>query len=318
MHPPLPQPFWSDLQQLLPDEALQHYQHQYLHDLPCTWRINRRHPIAEDTMLNGLQEQGIPCQPHPNLAWVYGSERQHYPALQAHPYWQAGHIVTQGLSSMAATVALEPQLLDTVLDMTAAPGGKTQHLAESLSNDQQLSAVEKSPSRYHTLKKNLARWRIHARTYCRDARLLPPACNQRFDRILLDAPCSSEARFRANQPNSFRYWSPRKVNEMQRQQKGLLKCAWRCLQPGGWLLYSTCTFSPQENEQVIDDFCRHHPDARIMTPKLPSGIPHEGGRLGWQGKEFTPEVQHTCRILPGPWTSGFFMALLQKNLAPNP
>jgi 16S rRNA (cytosine1407-C5)-methyltransferase len=136
-----------------------------------------------------------------------------------------------------------------------------------------------------------------------------------FDRVLLDAPCSSEAKFSTLNPKSYAFWSPRKIKESQKLQKRLILSAWESLKPGGRLLYSTCSFAPEENEAVLDSLLKKRSDAEI----LPLELPVENcmaGLTAWEKKRFDPAVSRARRILPTGEMDGFFLALIHKKETP--
>ena len=94
-----------------------------------------------------------------------------------------------------------------------------------------------------------------------DGRSIGRKVPERFDRVLLDSPCSSESRIRLDDPSTYQHWSPRKTREMVRKQRGLIRSAYLALKPGGELVYCTCAFSVEENEQVVDYLLRREPAA---------------------------------------------------------
>jgi 16S rRNA (cytosine1407-C5)-methyltransferase len=177
-----------------------------------------------------------------------------------------------------------------------------------------LSAVEPIRQRMYRLADNLKRGGVTiARTYLMDGRQVGRKTPDRFHRVLLDAPCSSEARIRWNDPESYRYWSVRKVNEQARKQRGLLLAALQATRPGGRVLYCTCSFAPEENEAIVDHALRNFlPGTRLVDLQLPR-VTHRPGLTDWQGEHFVDEIQCCRRILPSQETDGFFLALLERN-----
>ena len=139
-------------------------------------------------------------------------------------------------------------------------------------------------------------------------------CDQLFDKILVDAPCSSEGRFHMDHPKTFAYWSPRKIKEMVRKQRGLLLSASRLLKPGGVMVYSTCTFAPEENEGVVDWLLRKTQGSLDMEAMDLKDIPHYPCLPEWQEKVFDPRVQRCLRILPENGMEGFFIAKFVKEI----
>lgn len=224
-----------------------------------------------------------------------------------------GRLYIQNLSSMIAPVLLDPKPEETVLDLAAAPGGKTLILAGMMQNTGWLSAVEPSRERFFRLCDNLKSQGVtNAHTYMTDGRSVGKKCPEMFDRILLDAPCSSEARFKTHEPKSMSFWSIHKVKETSKLQRRLLLSAFDALKPGGKLLYSTCSFSPEENESPLQHLLERHGD-RLKT--LPLVLPFDNVQtpLKQWGKEvFDERIQNAVRILPTDTIDGFFICLLEK------
>ncbi len=226
---------------------------------------------------------------------------------------ETGKIYIQNLSSMLAPIVLDSQPGETVLDLAAAPGGKTTQIAQMMNNEGVLSAVEAVRGRMYKLQANLKRCHVHiAKTYLTDGRSVGRKTPERFDRVLLDAPCSSEARFRVSDPSTWANWSPRKIRESTRKQFGLLKAAVHATKPGGRIVYCTCSFAPEENEQVIHRILHKFGEAVEVVPfDLPvdnwmAGLPR------FQSKEFNPQVMRCRRILPNEGMDAFFIACIEK------
>jgi tRNA (cytosine49-C5)-methyltransferase len=159
-----------------------------------------------------------------------------------------------------------------------------------------------------------------------DGRTVGNKVGPRFDRVLLDAPCSGEARFTATDPQSFATWSPRKIKETSRKQIGLIKSAFRSLKPGGRLLYATCSFAPEENERVVARLLEEFPEqAELLPIELPwasdptaatiqpAAVPLLTGLTEFDGEVFPAALRHALRILPDERYDGFFLALIQRH-----
>ena len=224
--------------------------------------------------------------------------------LVRHPAAASGRIYLLNPSSALAVRALAPRPGEDVLDLAAAPGGKTLLMAAAMDNSGSILAVDAVRGRYHRMRANLERCgATNVRCRLDDGRSLARALPEGFDRVLLDAPCSSEARFRAAEPKTMRHWSPRKVKEAAHKQRGLLRSAFRCLRPGGVLVYCTCAFSRRENEGVVEYLLRREDTARVVPIEMPEVAAAQPGL-----------VAGTLRVEPDRLFDGFFLARLTKLL----
>ena len=222
-------------------------------------------------------------------------------------------------SSLLPGLALAPEPGDAVLDLCAAPGGKTLHLAALMrlgASGGSLAAVEAVKPRFFKLRHLLDRFGAPStKTYLKDGRHVGAATGPRFDRVLLDAPCSSEARLDLLDPESFSTWSPDKVRACQHKQRGLLRSAFAALKPGGRLVYCTCSFSRAENEDVIADFLAEAGDAVELVDAGLDGLPWSSPpplSPGGSVEEATGPLGLTRRVWPDALWDGFFVAALRK------
>jgi 16S rRNA C967 or C1407 C5-methylase (RsmB/RsmF family)/NOL1/NOP2/fmu family ribosome biogenesis protein len=207
----------------------------------------------------------------------------------------AGLCYVQEPSALAVGEALDPRPGHRVLDLAAAPGGKATQAAGRLGDDGLVVANEVERSRVQALADNLDRWGwprtvLAGETVARLAEALPGA----FDRVLLDAPCSGEGLFRRT-PAAAEQWRPGHVAGSAERQRGLLADAARLVSPGGVLVYSTCTFAPEENEQQVAGFLAANPSWEL----LPIGM-HPGftpGRPDW-APGGPSELTRTVRLWP--------------------
>lgn len=228
-----------------------------------------------------------------------------------HPYHAAGLYYLQEPSAMAVAEALDIRPGQLVLDLAASPGGKATHIAALLRGEGTLVANEVVPSRIKPLGENLERLGATnvVLTNEEPARLadrLGPA----FDRVLLDAPCSGEGMFRKSLV-AIREWSPEHVSGSAARQAKILEAAARLVRPGGLLLYSTCTFAPEENERQIAGFLARHPGWELAEiPRSPGFTPARPDWSDGGGQEIERAVRLWPHRLPG---EGHFLALLRNN-----
>ena len=197
-----------------------------------------------------------------------------------------------------------------VLDMCAAPGSKTSHLSAMMNNEGHLVANDLSKARCHRLRSVLELLGAKAEVRVGPGERIGRREPETYDRILVDAPCSGEGMMRAGDPKTYATWRPKTPSRLSSRQKSLLHSAIDALKPGGTIVYSTCTFAPEENELVIERALKVY-DGRIkldvVEPELPGRIPT---CRHFRGKTL-PERSHLVRLAP-PEMDGFFLARLQK------
>lgn len=312
----LPVPFVERLEQIVPQERFESILHTFDAPKQVTFRLNTLKSTAAE-LEKALRNAEIAFE---RVGWTEGliegvyriAPKDKLRLTQIEPFYQ-GHFYIQNLASMLAPIFLSPEPEETVLDLAAAPGGKTLMLAGMMKNTGWLSAVEPSRERFFRLCDNLKSQGVtNAHTYMTDGRSVGKKCPLMFDRILLDAPCSSEARFKTFDEKSMSYWSVHKVKETSKLQRRLLLSAYDALKPGGKLLYSTCSFSPEENESPLQHLLERHGE-HLKT--LPLTMPFDNVQKPLQrwGKEIYDErIQNAVRILPTDTIDGFFICLLEK------
>lgn len=224
-----------------------------------------------------------------------------------------GQVYIQNAASWLPVLALDIQPNDTVLDVCAAPGGKTSHIAAIGDNQVFITANDNSRARLAKLRSNLQRLGVENVDYTLfDATQLSYKLeNQQFDKILLDAPCSGEGMMTIDNDKDFESWSVAHIKRLQQLQKKLIVQAWKLLRPGGTLVYSTCTMAPEENEAVIDYLLRHNDDTEVRQVKidLQNKVPAVSG---WNGKKFNEQLKFAVRLIPSPEVEAFFVCKLTK------
>lgn len=216
-----------------------------------------------------------------------------------HPYHAAGLYYIQEPSAMSAAELLLPRPGETVLDLAAAPGGKTTHIAALMQGQGLLVSNEIHPERAKILAENVERLGI-ANALVTNAAPADLALRfpEAFDRIMLDAPCSGEGMFRKD-AGAISEWSPEHVNRCAARQWDILHDAYTMLKPGGHLVYSTCTFNRKENEDTIERLLERYPDLELISsrrlwPHLERGEGHFVALLSKQHTDdemSSPEIQ---------------------------
>ena len=272
--------FLKRLHEILPSKALEHFGRppNFIH-----FRVNTLKISFEEAQIK-VKDLGIAFEILNGFPIVLSVLVDQGKELMNSYMVEQGLLYPQGLESMKAVIELDPQPGEYVLDLCAAPGSKTSQIAALMNNEGVLMANEPVRARFYRLKSVLERTGAKAVLSMTDGRRFRVK-EKLFDRVLVDAPCSSEGMFKYDQPKSYAYWNVRKIKEMAHKQKGLLLNASRLVRPGGILVYSTCTFAPEENEEVIEWFLR---------------------------KAEGLVLQSQQRILPDGRMEGFFIAKWQK------
>lgn len=228
-----------------------------------------------------------------------------------HPFHEAGVYYIQEPSAMAPAVYLDVQPGEIVLDLCAAPGGKTTQIASNMKNEGLLVCNEIHPTRVKILSENVERMGIcNALVTNETPQRLTELFGTYFDRILVDAPCSGEGMFRKNE-EACSAWSLENVQLCADRQDEILDCADNMLRPGGRLVYSTCTFAPDENEGSIARFLERHPEYQILEVHKYGGM--AAGVPLW-GHSNIEALVHTIRLYPHLINGeGHYIAVLQKH-----
>ena len=215
-----------------------------------------------------------------------------------HPYHEAGVYYLQEASAMSAVALLDPKPGERVCDLCAAPGGKTTQIAGRMMGKGFLLCNEIHPKRARILSKNIERMGVpHALVTNEHPEKLAQRLPGSFDRVLIDAPCSGEGMFRKEEA-AVTDWSVETVQMCARRQAEILDSGALLVRPGGRLVYSTCTFAPEENEQTVAAFLQRHPEFEPEAVSAP-----------W----FTPAGEGQFRLWPHKLLGeGHFAAVLRK------
>lgn len=241
------------------------------------------------------------------------------------PFHHAGAYYMQEPSAMSAVTILDPRPYERVLDLCAAPGGKSTQIAAALQGSGLLWANEFIRSRAHILAQNIERCGVrNAVVSCMDVSTLCSRLAGFFDAVLVDAPCSGEGMFR-KEPEALSQWSVDNIRLCAKRQEEILRAAADAVSPGGRLVYSTCTFAPEENECQIVKFLLNHPDFTLVDTNVSFGRPgfsldklmEFDEKLATE-LDLSPEntaflaLEKTRRIFPEDGGEGHYIALLMK------
>ena len=218
----------------------------------------RFNPLKGDAPVMDFTRDPVPWEPQ---GFYYDPEAR--PGL--HPYHEAGVYYLQEASAMAPVMLLCPQPGEKVCDLCAAPGGKTTQIAGRMLGKGFLLCNEINPKRAKILARNIERMGVaNALVTNEHPERLADRFEGFFDRVLVDAPCSGEGMFRKEEA-AVTDWSPETVTMCARRQHEILNSAAKMLRPGGRLVYSTCTFAPEEDEGAVAEFLAEHPE---FTPEI--------------------------------------------------
>ncbi|MDP1573302.1 MAG: RsmB/NOP family class I SAM-dependent RNA methyltransferase [Coxiellaceae bacterium] len=314
MFPPLSTIFYNRLSEIIPENRIAQVTNSFSAEKPVAFRVNTLKNTIDNVVFI-LQDHhfdltNIPWNP---LAFTIPFEQREQ--LTRHTLFLSGDIYIQSLASQIPALILNPQLDEEILDLTAAPGSKTTQIAALMQNTGRIAAVEMAKPRFFRLLANVKlQGATNVVTYLKDGTRVGKACPDRFDRVLLDAPCSSEGRFHLSNPDSFAYWSLNKIKAMSKKQWPLLQSAFHALKPGGILVYSTCTFAPEENEMMVQKLLHAFPDDLKIVP-IDIALPEKNKMAGLthcRDNTFDAALQNTLRVLPDETMDGFFVACLEK------
>lgn len=215
----------------------------------------------------------------------------------------------QEKAAMLPAIVLKPDGEDLVLDAAAAPGNKTLQLSCLMGGRGKIIAVDKSVQRVKSLRFNVKKFGM-ANVLAQQSDLLASKKAGLFDRVLLDAPCSSEGLVRKDF-GALRGWSEELVLQKSMMQKGMISAAFRLLKAGGTLVYSTCSLAPEEDEEVVA-FLLNAEDAYLEGIKV-EGFRTRSGLSEYNGKGYGKELGKCTRIYPQDNdTQQFFIAKIRK------
>ena len=261
------------------------------HQRPPMWLRNNRQQQTREQYLAQLADADIPAQAGDGANAILLEKATDVMQL---PNFEQGAVSVQDAAAQWAAELLNAQDGEFILDACAAPGGKTCHILESANAD--VTAVDFDEQRLKRVSENLERLSLNANVIHGDAANIPSWWQgEKFDRILLDAPCSATGVIRRH-PDIKWLRKEADIDELAKLQQKILDHCWQWLKPGGTLIYATCSILPLENAQQVEAFLARTADATL----LPIEQQNEHSKIGWQ-------------ILPGQQNmDGFYYARLQK------
>lgn len=306
----LPQEFLDSIAEEYDERTLERILGGFMVERPVTLRINR---IKTDIrrVMERFRKDNIKFD---RVLWyedalVIRNKREK--DLESHELYQEGHIYLQSLSSMIPPVVLSPRAGQKVLDLTAAPGGKSTQMASLMGNEGFILANELNSIRAERLKFNVERQGstiIEVRVG--DGKRLEEKWDGFFDAVLLDAPCSGVGLFSVDNSMTYRGWSVKRLAAYARDQRKLFESAFKALKPGGAMVYSTCTLMREENQDVI----------AWASDTFGSELTMEKIGLELVGAEtLTPELAFggvrngALTVVPSELYEGFFVARFRKS-----
>ena len=220
-----------------------------------------------------------------------------------------GYIHFQALTSCLTSLALSPLPESLVLDLCASPGGKSSHMAQLMENTGVIVANEPDLKRQVPLSHNLSRLGV-LNTVVTRYQAQEFTLRQKFDYVLADVPCSGEGRFRFP-GNTVWYGEPKHAERLHDLQKRIISRAFDLLRTGGIMVYSTCTYNPLENEEIVDGLLKERRGAELLP--IECGFPYSSGVLSWDRKVYEAELQKAARFYPHQLDSvGFFVAKISR------
>lgn len=257
---------------------------------PMWLRINRRRVDAAEWRMRAERQTGVSFHKSPVAEWALHPDEP-IPVTQL-PGFDDGLVSVQDAGAQMAAALVAPQDGNRVLDACAAPGGKTGHLLESA--DIALTAVDNDATRLGRVSDNLDRLRLQARLVHGDASVPSDWWDgERFDRILLDVPCSASGVVRRH-PDIKLLRRHSDLEPLAQRQRAILEACWPLLAPGGRLVYATCSVFELENAEIIAGFLRDHPQARLNMPSADWGRDCNPGRQIMTGEARMDGFYYSC------------------------
>jgi len=278
-----------------------------------TFRVNT---IKSDkvTVVKILRESGISVSDFPLIENAFIVNNATDNQIMKNECFTKGYIYLQSLSSQIPPVILEPKPGDYILDLAAAPGSKTTQMAALMKNTGTIDAVEPDFIRKERLEYNINQQEaaIVSVFQARGEKFLLDVENK-YDKILLDAPCSGEGRFNINDKSSYFAYRLTEIPKFNRLQVKLLTSALKAVKPGGTVVYSTCTLNTMENEQVLHEVCNQFQCEIVPLPKGYKELNEiTQCKSSVDGVSMRKDIHNAIKIVPSQRIEGFFVSKIVK------
>jgi NOL1/NOP2/sun family putative RNA methylase len=308
----LPQQFLDRFSLLFPSDQFPTVYQTLQTKRPVSFRINTI-KAGRKKVLSQLANYGIQPQA---VSWykdAFTTDLIDAKELTDSEPFKNGEIYIQNLSSMIPPLMMDPSPSDFVLDIAAAPGSKTSLISVLMENKGEIVANDKSHERLYKLRSIVQRQGIeNVKVIQKAGEVVWKWYPEYFDKVLVDVPCSMEGRITTTDPNSYKDWSVKKIKVLSHLQKKLLRSAVSSTKVGGMIVYSSCTYAPEENEEVINWILEKEKGSVEVEEILLTDIKVQQGLTSWNGKQFDTSLGKTVRVLPDNKMEGFFIAKLRK------
>lgn len=305
----LPLGFVDRLKHITPEDKLKEVVETYNIEKPLSLRINTLKTDSK-MVLGFLTSQKIKFK---NVSWYSDAlivDRSEKTKIVESFLYKEGYVYFQNLSSMLPAVIMDPKPNEKILDIAAAPGSKTSQIAQMMQNTGEIIANDISRQRLFRLISVIKTLGItNVKIMQIPGEHIWKKYPNYFDKVLTDAPCSMEGRFRLNDPKSYKDWSLKKIKVLSFLQKRLLHSAFYAVKPGGIIVYSTCTLGPEENEEVIQYLLDKESG---YVEVINTEIKFDESIKKWKNKTFDKAIGKTIRIFPTQEVEGFFVAKIRR------
>lgn len=308
----LPEELIEILESIYTNGQLDKIYASYIRGRYINFRINTLKGNINEVMkeLNKNKIKAVNCSFVKNAFIAKGAKERTLRNLES---YKEGKIYVQNISSMLPPLFLDLEENLTILDMCAAPGGKSLYVANLINNNATILANDMNEIRRKRLEYNIEKQGASSIIVLgSDGRTIGKRLKNYFDRILLDAPCSGEGIITLKKNKKLLSWNKKKILSHSKMQKKLFDSAYNALKPGGTIVYSTCTINPFENEEIIDYALNKYNDLRLE--KIDLDIKNSiRGLTKYKDKNYNEELYKAIRIIPNEYMEGFFIAKLIKS-----